>query len=99
MTSVRGPGGGDRRNARAQVRYSPGVIPFLSGLFVVIWATGFILAGVVAGRADPLTFLAVRHACSIVVFTALSFAAGAAWPRSGKTWRDAMVAGMLLHGF
>jgi drug/metabolite transporter (DMT)-like permease len=71
----------------------------LSGLFVVIWATGFIVAGVVSGRADPLTFLAARHALSIVVFALLSFAAGAAWPRDLRSWRDAMVAGMLLHGF
>jgi drug/metabolite transporter (DMT)-like permease len=75
------------------------VIHFLSGCFVVIWATGFIVAGVVSGRADPLTFLTARHACSIVVFTLLCIAAGAAWPRDWRTWRDAMVAGMLLHGF
>lgn len=75
------------------------MIHFLSGLFVFIWATGFIVAGVVSGKADPLTFLTVRHACSIAVFSALSAAVGAAWPRDMKTWRDAMVAGMLLHGF
>jgi drug/metabolite transporter (DMT)-like permease len=75
------------------------VIRLLSGLFVVIWATGFIVAGIVSGRADPLTFLTLRHACSIAVFTALSLAVGAAWPRDWRTWRDAMVAGMLLHGF
>jgi len=71
----------------------------LPGLFVVIWATGFIVAGIVAGHADPLTFLAARHALSIVVFAALALAAGAAWPRAWAPWRDAMVAGMLLHGF
>lgn len=71
----------------------------LSGLFVFIWATGFIVAGIVSTRADPLTFLAARHGCSIVVFTLLSLAVKAAWPRDWKTWRDAMVAGMLLHGF
>ena len=71
----------------------------LSGLFVLIWATGFIVAGIVSGRADPLTFLSARHALSIVVFAALSLAAGAAWPRDARTWRDAIVAGMLLHGF
>lgn len=75
------------------------MIHLLSGLFVLIWATGFIVAGVVSGRADPLTFLTVRHGCSIVVFTALSLAVRAAWPRDWKTWREAMVAGMLLHGF
>ena len=71
----------------------------LPGLFVLIWATGFIVAGIVAGRADPLTFLAARHALSIAVFSLLAVAAGAAWPRAFRPWRDAMVAGMLLHGF
>jgi drug/metabolite transporter (DMT)-like permease len=70
----------------------------LPALFVLIWATGFIVAGVVAGRADPLTFLVARHGASVVVFTALSIAVGAAWPREWRTWRDALVAGMLLHG-
>ena len=70
----------------------------LSGLFVFIWATGFIVAGIVAPRADPLTFLAVRHAASIGVFAALSLAVSAPWPRARREWRDAIVAGMLLHG-
>ena len=71
----------------------------LPGLFVLIWATGFIVAGIVSGHADPLTFLSARHALSIVVFTALSLAAGASWPRGARAWGEAMLAGMLLHGF
>lgn len=73
--------------------------PFLSALFVLIWATGFIVAGIVAPRADPFTFLTARHGLSVVVFVVLSLAARAAWPRDPKAWRDALVAGMLLHGF
>ena len=73
------------------------MIQFLSGLFVLIWATGFIVAGIVAPRADPLTFLTARHALSIVVFVGLSLAVKAAWPRGAKAWRDALVTGMLLH--
>jgi drug/metabolite transporter (DMT)-like permease len=72
--------------------------PLLSALFVFIWATGFIVAGVVAPRAEPLTFLALRHGCSIAVFTLLSLAVRASWPRDPRAWRDAMIAGMLLHG-
>lgn len=56
------------------------------------------MAGVVAGHAEPLTFLTVRHGLSAVVFIALSLSVGAAWPRDPRTWRDAMIAGMLLHG-
>jgi drug/metabolite transporter (DMT)-like permease len=73
-------------------------LALLSALFVFIWATGFIVAGIVAHHADPLTFLSARHAASIVVFAALSFAVRARWPRELKVWRDALVAGMLLHG-
>jgi drug/metabolite transporter (DMT)-like permease len=75
------------------------LVRVLPALFVLIWATGFIVAGVVAGRADPLTFLAARHGSSAIVFTLLSLAVGAAWPRDARAWRDAIVAGMLLHGF
>ena len=75
------------------------MIQFLSGLFVLIWATGFIVAGIVAGRADPLTFLTARHGITAVVFVALSLAVKAAWPKDPRSWRDAMIAGMLLHGF
>lgn len=72
--------------------------PLLSALFVVTWATGFIVAGIVATRAEPLSFLTMRHVASILVFVALSLAVRAAWPRTAAAWRDAMVAGMLLHG-
>lgn len=70
----------------------------LSGVFVVIWATGFIVAGIVSTRADPLTFLAARYVLGIAVFAGLSLAVKAAWPRDAKSWRDALVAGVLLHG-
>jgi drug/metabolite transporter (DMT)-like permease len=70
----------------------------LSGLFVLIWASGFIVAGVVATRAEPLTFLAVRHVLAIGIFSALSLAVRAPWPRDAGVWRDALVAGVLLHG-
>jgi drug/metabolite transporter (DMT)-like permease len=72
--------------------------PLLSGLFVFIWATGFLVAGVAAPRADPFTFLAVRHVASIGVFALLTVAARAHWPREPRKWRDALVAGVLLHG-
>ena len=75
------------------------MIQFLSGLFVFIWATGFIVAGIVSTRADPLTFLTLRHGLTAVVFVVLSLAVRAAWPKDPRAWRDAMIAGMLLHGF
>ena len=74
------------------------MIQLLSGLFVLIWATGFIVAGIVASRSDPLTFLAIRYLLNIAVFVLLVLAVRARWPRDPAAWRDAMIAGMLIHG-
>src|SRR3712207_6265929 len=54
-------------------------------LFVVIWATGFIVARVVAPHAEPLTFLLVRYLLAALVLSLIVTAASLPWPR---TWRD-----------
>ncbi|GGK53937.1 DMT family transporter [Salinarimonas ramus] len=67
-------------------------------IFVVIWATGFIVARLVAGDAEPLTFLWIRYALAIAVLAVAAWLAGAAWPSTWAGWRDGLVAGVLLHG-
>lgn len=67
-------------------------------LFVLIWATGFIVARLVAPHADPLTFLALRFVLAALVLAGVALAAGAPWPTGRAGWRDALVAGILLHG-
>lgn len=67
-------------------------------LFVVIWATGFIVARTVAPYAEPLTFLLVRYVLAIAVLSLIVAVARAPWPKSGRAWRDGLVAGVLLHG-
>jgi drug/metabolite transporter (DMT)-like permease len=68
-------------------------------LFVVIWATGFIVARVVAPHAEPLTFLLVRYLFAILVLSLLVAVAPVSWPRTWREWRNALIAGILLHGF
>jgi drug/metabolite transporter (DMT)-like permease len=68
-------------------------------LFVVIWATGFIVARLVAPHAEPLTFLFVRYMLALIVLVPIAAWARASWPRSRGEWRDGLVAGVLLHGF
>jgi drug/metabolite transporter (DMT)-like permease len=68
------------------------------GLFVLIWATGFVVARLIAPHAEPLTFLSIRFVLSATVLSGLALAAGATWPRGWTGWRDAMVAGILIHG-
>jgi drug/metabolite transporter (DMT)-like permease len=68
-------------------------------LFVLIWATGFIVARFVAPYAEPLTFLLVRYLLAILVLGAIVVAVRAPWPKTGREWVNAMIAGVLLHGF
>jgi drug/metabolite transporter (DMT)-like permease len=70
----------------------------LAYTFVLIWASGFIVARWAAPHADPLTFLVYRYLLSIAVFAVASLALGVPWPREWGAWRDALVAGMLIHG-
>lgn len=67
-------------------------------VFVGIWATGFVVARLVAPHAEPLTFLTMRYLLSALVFALLAAAAGAAWPRTARGWRDALAAGVLMQG-
>src|SRR3954447_26325639 len=67
-------------------------------LFVLIWATGFIVARGVAPHAEPLTFLLMRYGLTAAVFATLAVAVGAAWPKGAAGWRDALVAGILIQG-
>lgn len=70
---------------------------FAPPLFVFIWATGFIVARLVAPHAEPLTFLCARYAGTIAVLTLLAVVARAPWPATGRAWRDAVVSGILLQ--
>lgn len=68
-------------------------------LFVLIWATGFIVARFVAPHTEPLTFLFVRYVLATLVLASIVAVARVAWPRNWTDWRNSMIAGVLLHGF
>ena len=67
-------------------------------LFVNIWATGFVVARLVAPHVDPLTFLSLRFVLSASAFAGIAAAVRAPWPRGVRRWRDALVAGVLMQG-
>ncbi len=67
-------------------------------LFVLIWATGFIVARAVAPYADPLTFLMARYFLALAVLGLIILAVRAPLPGTGREWRNGLVAGALLHG-
>ena len=67
-------------------------------LFVLIWATGFIIARMVAPHVAPLTFLSVRYMLSAAMFVLICLATGAAWPRTRAAWGNAALVGVLMQG-
>jgi len=67
-------------------------------LFVAIWASGFMVARLVAPYAQPFTFLSARFVLSAAVFAALASAAGAKWPDTWRGWGNAFVTGVLMQG-
>ncbi|NNM71997.1 DMT family transporter [Enterovirga aerilata] len=70
----------------------------IPGAFVLIWATGFVVARLVAPYTEPLIFLAIRFGLATAILAGAALAAGAPWPPTGRAWRDAIIAGILLHG-
>ena len=66
--------------------------------FVAIWATGFIVARLVAPHAEPLTFLSVRFVLSAAAFAAICAATRAVWPVTARLWGAALMTGMLMQG-
>ncbi|CAN5153493.1 DMT family transporter [soil metagenome] len=81
-----------------QTKPAPTWIAAAPALFVVLWATGFIVARLSAPHVEPLTFLAIRFAIACAVLTVIAQLTGSKWPE----WRQALhavFAGVLLQSF
>jgi len=76
---------------------APVWLAFTPGLFVFLWATGFIGARLSADGAEPFSFLFVRCAIVATILTAAALAFRAPWP-DRRTAGHAMLVGALIHG-
>ena len=74
------------------------LIRWMPAVFVLIWATGFIVARYGMPYAPPFTFLLLRYVCSIACFAAWIAIARARWPQTRSQWLHLAVTGMLMHG-
>jgi drug/metabolite transporter (DMT)-like permease len=66
-------------------------------LFVLLWSTGFIGARFGLPYIEPMTFLAVRMVCVVLIMSAIAFTFHARWPQ-GVEIGHSLVAGALVHG-
>jgi drug/metabolite transporter (DMT)-like permease len=69
----------------------------MPAVFVLIWATGFIVARYGMPYAPPLSFLAVRFALSVLCFALWIALTRPAWPTGPRAWSHLAVAGVLMH--
>ncbi|MDB5857430.1 MAG: putative transporter [Ramlibacter sp.] len=69
----------------------------MPAVFVVIWATGFIVARYGMPHAPPMKFLAVRYVLSAACFLLWALAARAAWPKGAVQHGHLAVTGILMH--
>ncbi len=67
-------------------------------VFVVLWATGFVVARLSAGHVAPLWFLSLRFPLALVFMLVVALLQKARWPNATQALH-AMVAGAFLHGF
>jgi drug/metabolite transporter (DMT)-like permease len=65
----------------ASTEPAPLAVRATPALFVVIWASGFVVAKYAAPHAEPLSFLLVRYAGVVVLMLLLALPAAARWPR------------------
>jgi drug/metabolite transporter (DMT)-like permease len=76
---------------------APVWLAFTPGLFVFLWATGFIGARLSADNAEPFSFLFVRCLIVAAILTVAAIAFRAPWP-GRQAAVHAMVVGALIHG-
>lgn len=68
------------------------------GIFVFLWATGFIGAKFGLPYSEPLTFLAIRFALVVAGLLVFCIAVRAPWPKRAADWLHIAVVGVFLHG-
>lgn len=67
-------------------------------LFVVLWASGFVVTKLGVAFAEPFTFLLYRFAVVTLLLLGIALATGAPWPRSRRYIGHIAVAGLLMQG-
>lgn len=77
--------------------HAPAWLRLAPGIFVVLWATGFIGARLSAADAEPLSFIAVRCAVVAALLGAVALVTRAPWP-DRRASLHALLVGALIQG-
>lgn len=76
---------------------SPGSGLAIPALFVFLWSSGFIGAKYGLPYCGPLTYLALRYGCVVLIMLPVCWLARATWPSSPREAGHVFVAGALIQ--
>ena len=71
---------------------------FAPAIFVLLWASGFVVARLVRPFVEPEGFVSIRFALSAMLLAGVALLGRAAWPRTAEAWGNRFVAGVLMQG-
>lgn len=66
-------------------------------IFLVMWSTGYVAAKFGLGYVEPMTFLALRFACVVVIMAGLFVILRPPLPKSPSEWMHLAIVGFLLQ--
>jgi len=66
-------------------------------VFLLLWSGGFTVAKIGINDADPLTLLALRYGCVVVLLTPLWFIYRPALPANRNEWINLVIVGFLIQ--
>ena len=77
-------------------KHNPLFLRSLPGIFIFIWASGYVVAKYGLPYAEPLTFLCMRYLGVIVFMLVLAVLMKAPWPQR-RDWGPIAIAGVLMQ--
>lgn len=66
-------------------------------LFLLLWSSGFVVLKVGLAYADPMTFLALRYACVVLILAPFLLLLRPPLPRGAGVWAHLAMVGLLLQ--
>jgi drug/metabolite transporter (DMT)-like permease len=73
-------------------------VDFAVPVFILVWSSGYVVGAIAASAAPPLAVTLWRSVFATLVFAALAWRAGDAWPRGRAELLRVSAAGILLFG-
>ncbi len=75
----------------------PTWLVFAPGIFLIMWSTGYVAAKFGLGYIEPMTFLALRFTCVIVIMSVLFLIFRPPLPKSTAEWIHLAIVGFMLQ--